>query len=143
MPLQFSSLNGFHALKDDNSDNPEYIYIDGNVVKKIKVGEIRQFVIKWVIDHHKGRDILNLVLNSPRLSGASLESLGEVELDFTDFTSQSQLFFFDNATVDVHKPSPGDDGIRAYEHGQGGINNYVWKENVISHRFKNLNRCSI
>lgn len=30
----FLSLNGFHALKDDNSDNPEYIYIDGNVVKK-------------------------------------------------------------------------------------------------------------
>ena len=25
----FLSLNGFHALKDDNSDNPEYIYIDG------------------------------------------------------------------------------------------------------------------
>lgn len=134
----FLSLNGFHALKDDNSDNPEYIYIDGNVVKKIKVGEIRQFVIKWVLDHHKGRDILNLVLNSPRLSGAALESLGEVTLDFTDFTSQSQLFFFANATVDVHKPVPGDDGIRAYEHGQGGINNYVWKENVIDHRFKKL-----
>ena len=134
----FLSLNGFHALKDDNSDNPEYIYIDGNVVKKIKVGEIRQFVIKWVLDHHKGRDILNLVLNSPRLSGAALESLGEVTLDFTDFTSQSQLFFFANATVDVHKPAPGDDGIKTYEHGQGGINNYVWKENVIDHRFKKL-----
>lgn len=134
----FLSLNGFHALHDENSDNPEYIRIDGNIVEKIKVGEIRQFVIKWVTEHHKGRDILNLVLNSPRLSGSALESLGEVELDFTDYTSQSQFFFFRNATVEVHKPSSGDDGIRVYEHGHGGTTNYVWKENVVDHRFKKL-----
>lgn len=134
----FLSLNGYHALKDENSDTPEYVHICGNIVEKIKVNDIRQFLIKWVTDHHKGRDVLNLVLNSPRLAGAALESLGEVELDFTDYTSDSQFFFFKNATVEVHKMTSGDDGIRVIEHGKGATNNYVWKDNVMGHNFKKL-----
>lgn len=135
----FLNMNGFYALKDDNSDNPEYIHIVGNVVEKIKVGEIRQFVIQWVKDHHKGRDILNLVLNSPRLSSAALESLEEIDLDFTDYTSKSQYFFFANGTtVEVYKPSDGKDGIQVFPKGSDGLSTYVWKDNVVEHKFKKL-----
>lgn len=134
----FLNLNGFYALKDDNSDNPEYIHIVGNVVSKIKVGEIRQFVIQWVKDHHKGRDILNLVLNSPRLASSALESLGEVDLNFTDYTPECQYFFFANGTAKVSKPGNGNDGIEFFDHRSEGLTNYVWKENVMEHKFKKL-----
>lgn len=134
----FLALNGFHALRDENSDNTEFIRISGNVVSKIKVGDIRQFVTTWVKEHHKGRDILNLVLNSPRLSPAALDSLDEVELNFTDYTPESQFYFFKNATVEISKPTTASDGIRVYEPGSDGLNNYVWENNVICHRFKKM-----
>ncbi len=134
----FLNLNGFYALKDDNSDAAEYIRIVGNVVSKIKVGEIRQFVIGWVKEHHKGRDILNLVLNSPRMASTALESLGEMDLNFTDYTPDSQYFFFANGTARVSNPHAGDDGITFYANGSEGLDNYVWEDNVMKHKFKKL-----
>lgn len=135
----FLALNGFHALRDENYKETQFVKIDGNIVTKIKAREIRDFVTKWVTDRYEERDILNLVLNSSRLSAAALESLTEVSLDFTSYSAGKQLFFFPNKTVEIHIPqASNDDGVAEYEPGDHTLKNYVWKDNVINHNYKRL-----
>lgn len=135
--FNFLNLNGFYALRDDNSDETEYIRIEGNVVSHIKVKDINQFVMNWVKGRQLGRGILNLVINSPRLNAALLDRLDEVDLNFKDYTPTSQLFFFENTTVEVSKPTATNSGINTFDKGEG-LDNFVWDKNVIQHRFKLL-----
>lgn len=134
--FNFLTLNGFYTLHDENSDSTEFIRIEGNVVKHVKANDIKQFIINWVKEHHKGRDILNLVINSPRVVPTALDNLDEVELDFADYTPASQYYFFDNATVEVKKRTLTNDGINVYSKGDESLHNFVWENNVIAHRFK-------
>lgn len=136
--FNFLTLNGFYTLHDENSDDTEFIRIEGNVVKHVKANDIKQFIINWVKEHHKGRDILNLVINSPRVTPTALDNLDEVELDFTDYTPTCQYYVFNNATVEVTKPTATNDGINVYSNGDEGLHNFVWENNVIAHRFKKL-----
>lgn len=133
----FLQLNGFYALHDENSSITQYVRVEGNIVKHITVKDIREFVTSWVRDRYEERDVLNLVLNTPKLSSAALESLQEINLDFTSYTNKSQLFFFPNKTVEVVRPeAAGDDGFREYTPGSDELQNYVWEDNVIDHKFK-------
>lgn len=137
--LYFLSLNGFHTLHDDDIETTQFIRIVGNIVRRVTTKNIREFVIQWVRDRYEDRDILNLVLNSMKLSPAALESLPEVNLDFSSYTQSSQLFFFPDQTVEVLKSTAlNDDGFRSYRPGQDSLHNYVWEENVINHKFKRL-----
>ena len=129
----FLRLNGFYALHDENSTATRYIRIMGNIVKSINTKDIREFCRQWVIDRAEKRDILNLVLNTPKLSGAALESLQEIDLDFTSYTSKSQLFFFPRVSIEVTE-----DGFNEYPVKGSSLNNYVWQENVIDHHFKKI-----
>lgn len=135
--FNFLNLNGFYALRDDNSDETEYIRIEGNVVSHVKAKDINQFVMNWVKVRQLGRSILNLVINSPRLNAALLDRLDEVDLNFKDYTPTSQLFFFKNTTVEVCKPTATNSGINTFDKGEG-LDNFVWEKNVIQHRFKLL-----
>lgn len=136
--FNFLGMNGIYALKDENSDETEFIKVDGNVVSHIKANDIKQFVMNWVKDRQIGRGVLNLVINSPRLSPAALDSLDEVDLNFKDYTSTSQFFFFKNTTVEISLPTATNPGIRTFDKGSDGLDNYVWENNVIDHRFKQL-----
>lgn len=129
----FFNMNGFYILHDDNNAAPQYIRIKGNIVEKVTTRDMRDFARKWIVERAEKRDILNLVLNTPRLSPAALDSLQEIELDFTSSTPKSQIFFFQNTTVEV---LPGE--MKEYKVGQDKINNYVWDENVIKHNFKKI-----
>lgn len=129
----FLRLNGFYTLHDDNSTITKYVRITGNIVKLITTRDIREFCRQWVIDRAEKRDILNLVLNTPKLSSAALDSLQEITLDFTSYTNHSQLFFFPRVSVEVTK-----DGLTEYQRDGSSLKNYVWQENVIDHNFKKL-----
>ena len=129
----FLRLNGFYTLHDDNSTITKYVRITGNIVKLITTRDIREFCRQWVIDRAEKRDILNLVLNTPKLSSAALDSLQEITLDFTSYTNHSQLFFFPRVSVEVSK-----DGLTEYQREGSSLKNYVWQENVINHNFKKL-----
>lgn len=135
----FLQLNGFYALHNENAEITQFIRIEGNIVKPINVKGVREFVRKWVVDRFEDRNVLNLVLNTPKLSPAALESLQEIDLDFTSYTSDSQYFFFPNKTVEVTKPSEKlPSGIKEHEPGADELHNYVWADDVIPHRFKVL-----
>lgn len=135
----FLKLNGYYILRDENSDASRFIHIDGNIVEQIKATDVREFVRNWVTARHEEVGVINLILGTPKLLPASLESLDRISLDFTSFTPTSQFFFFPNATVEVHKPADkDDDGFEVRSRESDGFRNYVWKENVIGHRFKKL-----
>lgn len=126
----FLNLQGFYVLKDENSDNPKYIHKQGAVVSEVKARDISGFLRRWAEDHFMNTDIRNLISNSPRTSETTLSMLKEVDLDFRNFTPDSQLLFFTGQAWEVTR-----DGIKTYTDGVPG-DRYVMETNVIKHHVK-------
>ncbi len=129
----FLKLNGIYALHDDNQKDTRYVKIDGYIVRSVTPKDIREFVRQWVISEVRDLSVLNLVLDTPKLSAGMLESIDEVTLDFTSFDARSQLFFFPNVCV---KAMPG--RLDVIKKQDFKFQNYVWQENVIGHDFRLL-----
>ncbi|MBR6263241.1 MAG: hypothetical protein IKR05_08500 [Prevotella sp.] len=130
--FHFLQLNGYYILHDENSDDPRFIHIEGNVVKTVTPRDIRAFARRWVsgdgrTQHH---DVRNLILNTPRLSPMALEALQETELNFDSFTPDSQLFFFRNGTANVTAEK-----VEWMPKRKQVFAGYVWEDNVIKHDF--------
>lgn len=125
---EFLRLNGFQTLHDDDIAATQYVRIMGHVVRRITAKDIREFIISWSENQYLPREVRNTILNSPKIQGQALESLKEVDLDFTSSTAGSQLFFFENEAVRVTG-----DGIE-----EGATGHYVWEHDVQGHRFKKL-----
>ena len=140
----FLKIQGFYKLKDREANRVDFVRVNGNIVEKVNTSDIAEFLINWARGEEKkypGADIpsdtqpiavQNLIIDSPRTSPSALDKLASVELDFTSYTSSSQLFFFANHTVkvtanDIEEMDPGE----ASELGR-----FVWKDLVIPHRFK-------
>ena len=126
----FLALNGFHILHDDNSKDPRFIRIEGCKVTPVMGRDIGAFLREFTHERFLDVGIRNLVLNSPRIGEASLASLSEVDLDFTDSTPDSQLLFFENETWRVTK-----EGIGVTK-GLTTDNKFVWANKVVPHRVK-------
>lgn len=67
-------------------------------------------------------DLRDLILSTPTLSAASLDSLKSVDLDFTNCTERSQLFYFPKFAVEVT-------GTEIIKHDSrlAGTGRYVWR----------------
>ena len=124
----FLRLNGFHALKDENSSNIQYVRVVGKIVSSIKGKDIRTFLRKFARERFLDRNIRNLILNSGRMSDSALENLDEITLDFTSYTKDSQYFFFPNAVWEVKG-----NVIETQQAHMSTLDRYVWEENVIPH----------
>ena len=129
----FLQLNGYYALRDENSDTPRYIYVDGNVVTAVRARDVRKFVRLWAETSFLREPVRNLIATSMKFSESALENLKEVELDFTNYTPTTQTMFFSNMVAVI---TPTD--IKVYRKGECTIDNYVWKENVIEHTVRLL-----
>lgn len=124
----FLRLNGFYTLHDDNIKESRYIHVDGNIVREVKAKDLRRFISEWAEQRCLPRPVRNLIHNSPRLSDSALDNLREVELDFTNYTPTTQLFFFPGKTIEATPTG-------LVEHAGGdGLERYVWQENVLEHR---------
>lgn len=129
----FLQLNGFRTLRDNFATNTRYIQINNNVVKQIKAKDVRRFVREWSEENCLNENVRNLIVNSMKFSETSLENLKEVELDFSSFTPNTQLFFFKNNAVEVTR-----NDILVHQRGDSSFNHFVWEENVIQHNYKSL-----
>lgn len=125
----FLGLNGFHTLHDENSDTVTFISVNGNVVKQVKARDLSSFLIKFTRERFLNKDIRNLVLNSNRLNDASMGKLGEVDLNFKNYTADSQLMFFKDQVWQMTK-----DGIEVLHSIKGDERVYVWNTNVLEHK---------
>lgn len=134
--FHFLQLNGYYILHDENSDEPRFVHINDNIVKSVTPRDIRAFVRKWAsgegnTQHH---DVRNLILNTPRLSPLALEALQETDCDFTAFTPDSQMFFFQNGMANVTA-----EGIEWKPKQQRDFKNFVWEDNIIKHDYRQFN----
>lgn len=142
----FLRLQGFFKLKDRDADRVDFVRVRGNIVEHVNTGDISEFLTSWAAGNEpriddpakhsdvQPHDVQNLIIDSPRTSPAALDKLASVELDFTNYTPKSQLFFFQNGSVEVTGS-----GIRQYELNESSsLQRYVWEENVIKHAFKPL-----
>ena len=129
----FLQLNGFYMMHDEDSDNPRYIRVVGNVVQNIRARDVRKFVREWAVERCLPEGVRNLIANSMKFSEASLENLKEVTLDFTSFTPHSQLMFFENTVIEA---LPGE--LRDLKKTSAGDGRFVWQENVIPHHVRLL-----
>ena len=127
----FLRLNGFYSLHDENSSSTKYIRITGNIVKLIKAKDIRKFIREWAQESFLSRDIRNLILNSPKLSDTALDNLQEIELDFTNYTHNTQMFFFPGCSMEVSGT-----GIKEHPANGSTLSHYVWEENVLKHKVR-------
>lgn len=126
----FLRLNGFSTLKDNTSDDVQYIRRDGWRVRRVNIREVTQFLVEWCRRRALPREIRNLILNTPKLGSASLERLQEVELDFQNYTPSSQYFFFQNSCIEVSAS-----GITDHKRKNPG-GHYVWDDKVIPHAWR-------
>ena len=131
--LYFLNLQNFHILCDRDTQDTQYIHIDGNVVSRILAKDMRAFIRNWAEESGLPREVRNLFLNSPKLNTSSLEDLKEIELDFTNCSRDRQIFFFENAAYEITK-----DGIKEHSRKKTTLMNFVWEEKVIKHRIKLL-----
>lgn len=142
----FLRIQGFGKLKDREAGRTDFVRISGNVVERITAQDIAEFLINWARGDEKKipggqepSDVQNievqaLIIDSPRTSPAALDKLSSVELDFTAYTPTSQMFFFQNATVNVSaRGIDVFDTSHAMESGR-----YVWTDNVVPHDYREL-----
>lgn len=126
----FLSLSGFYMLKDGDGGQ-RWVKVRGNHVDDLKPKHIRQFLRRWSEDNFLDREIINEIINSPRLTDAALEHLREVDLDFKSYTSDSQLMFFGDNTIKVTA-----DAIDVLD--SKNTDCYVWEQDVFPCAFKKL-----
>ena len=129
----FLQLNGFYALRDENSDAARYICIDGNVVTAVRARDVRKFVRIWAESSFLAEPVRNLIATSMKFSESALENLKEVNLDFTNFTPDTQTMFFQNLIVLI---TPSE--IKEFRRDECAVDRFVWNENVIDHKVRML-----
>ncbi len=128
--LHFLKCNGYGVLKDEQSGTMRFVRVDGSRVDEATPRDIKEFLKTWVVERHEPRDVLNLVLNTQKLSPATLEGMDTIEVEFKNYAADRQVFFFDNCSVEVTAQ-----GIQEYLDRGGSLGCKVWRGDVVPHRF--------
>jgi hypothetical protein len=128
----FLQANGFYQLENKNSKTGQmFVHINGHIVKEIKSKDIKSFLIGYCENNYLDNQILELLLNTNRLSEATLEGLKQIEIDFCDYEPDAQFLFFENKVWKVTR----DD---VFESRSEGSERHVWSEEVIPHKVKKI-----
>ena len=131
----FLEANGFYRFRLLNVKTG-YIYIRllNRVVEEIDHVEIKAFVNQYLEGINAEPALRNTFYKSRQFLGEqSLSNLRLKDIDFTDYTEQSQFFYFQNKTWEVNA-----EGI--IEHKVGETDGFVWQDEVIPHRVKKLDQ---
>lgn len=124
-------LNGFYTLKDESRKEPQYIRIDGIVVRKVTAKAIVGFLKQWMEQLGLPKELQDKVLRSHDLPTANVSTLHERDdLDFSKGTATSQYFHFRNCWVEVTAAQ-----IVTHRYSDPA-DHYVWEENIIQHDYK-------
>lgn len=127
----FLSQNGFYQFRTGGGENSIYIRINGNIVEEVTPKDIRNFVNNYLQARNEDVALRNTFYRTTQLNSTSFENLPYIEIDFTDFTKESQFMFFQNKTWEINRNE-------IIEHRPGDVARYVWEEEVIQHRVKLL-----
>lgn len=128
----FLKLNGYATYEDEyNREEQQLIYVNGYEVTKVFPRDIRKFLRSWVSANVRDHEVLNLVLNSSKLSALGLEALPDKQLDFTSHTPTSQTYFFNNVAAVVNENE-----IKLVKREDYATSSFVWTDTIIKHNLK-------
>lgn len=121
--IHFLSMSGFGRLEDTLSREEYLVKVDGTMVRKVTAKNIRQYVIAWLRERHEDVKVLNLILNSNRTKGTTMEDLPLLNLSFSTCESDRQYVYFKNLCVEVTAD-------KFSEHKANDMDRYVWEDNI-------------
>ena len=121
--IHFLSMSGFGRLEDTLSREEYLVKVDGTMVRKVTAKDIRQYVIAWLRERHEDVKVLNLILNSNRTKGTTMEDLPLLNLSFSTCESDRQFVYFKNLCVEVTAD-------KFSEHKANDMDRYVWEDNI-------------
>lgn len=128
----FLQLNGFATYEDETCpDEVQLIRINGYEVSRVFPVHVRRFLRQWVSENVKDHDVINLVLNTTRISASGLEGMRTKTLVFNSSTPTSQTFFFTNQAVTITGSE-----ITPVKREDYRTQFFVWSDNVIQHKFQ-------
>lgn len=126
----FLELNGFYTLKDESRKEPQYIRIDGIVVRPVTAKTIVSFLKQWMEQQGLPKALQDKVLRSHDLPTNTVSTLRERDdLDFRKGTATTQYFHFRNCWVEVTAT-----GIKTHRYSDPADHS-VWAENIIQHDY--------
>lgn len=128
----FLYKNGFCRFKDKNAKEG-YIFtkIEGDVVKEVLAGEIKDYINNFLEDRKADTDLRNMVFRTTQVKESSMGNLPVRDIEFRDFEKDCQYMFFLNKTWKISKRE-------IEEFKTGVVNRYVWDDEVIKHEVKKL-----
>lgn len=132
----FLEINGYVELKDSTTKYPVYIHIDGIVVERIYAKDINKFINEWGQNNGICISILDSLFRQKIIPSDNISHLNVVDnLNFNSSTSKSQLFYFNNAWIEVTS-----DNIKEHDYADYVKGCYIWKDTIIPHHFKQGNK---
>lgn len=127
---QFLYYQGFRRIEEETAkEDYSFIRIQNGIVKRVKVHEVATFHRQYLREQQKGIPLLNYMHRSGRLTEQSLSDLPKADIDFTDCTPDSQLYFFKNEIWNITSDS-------ITNHKYGSIETPVWKDKVIPYKVR-------
>ena len=131
----FLQSNGFFQLENKNLKTGQmFVHVNGNIVKEIQSKDIKSFLINFCEEKYLSNEILELLLNTNRLSESTLNGLKQIEIDFTDADHDAQYLFFKNKTWKIT-------ANEILESKPGEVDRYVWEDVLIPHNVKKSPEC--
>lgn len=127
--MNFLYRNGFARLASSAEGDSTFIYVTGNIVKKVETKDVRAFVRSFLESRHLDWDLRSAFARTTDLSDGMLEQLPERALDFADYCPHSQWMFFQNVVWEIRKD-------KIVEHKPEKAGRYVWEHEVIPHQVK-------
>lgn len=125
---EFLNANGYWRYESKNEESGyTYINVSGHVIKHIpnkETQEIREFVNRYLKDHHFEVALRNMAYKTTQLRESSLANIEKQRFDFKDFGKDFQYIFFKNKTWKVTSK-----GIEEFK--PNDVNVFVWKDEVI------------
>jgi hypothetical protein len=130
----FLQSNGFYQIENKNSKTGQmFVRLDGHIVREVQTKDIKAFLIDYCERHYLKNEILELLLNTNRLSENTLNGLKQIDIDFTDYEADTQWMFFRNKAWKITRED-------IFELRPGESDRYVWEDEVIQHQVKKLDR---
>ena len=130
--LHFLKYNNFGKVTDKDSGFITYCRIKGHKVERIMTGKtIRNFVLDYLNENYVDIEIQNLFINSTKTNINTLDNMPDLDIDFQDYTMESQMLFFQNIAINVFKD-------KVEELKGDSLATKVWENDVSPHNFKRI-----
>ncbi|MBS7565135.1 hypothetical protein KHS38_12040 [Mucilaginibacter sp. Bleaf8] len=123
----FLQKNGFGRLKIGNKES-DWIYVHrkDNIVRQVDAGMIQDYLHEFLEKGYHDIELREAMLGTSKLNETSLSRLKMVDIDFSDYTTNTQFIFFKNKTVEV---TP----TEIKYHQPNAVDRCVWERDVHKH----------